>query len=279
LQEIIDFAFIILLIIAFCYGTISLLVFFVLTNNPILWRKGTSKFPFPITLKYSNDNKTAYWIHHQENCKGWVILLHYYVGKSESMAERGNYYINNGYSILFVDGPSHGLSKFSLRATAAHYSTNVLEIIEKEKIKNPILHGVSFGSTACLFLTKMIIYKALVLESSPYLLKNIFWSLFHYIKIPVWLFGWIPHIIFFRYRNFDWERNDPIRLLKFIDAPTLIFHAKKDKIFDHKIHAKIFKKLFQEDNNNYGKFIMVDDTKHTEINQSFLWEENISKIL
>jgi esterase/lipase len=279
LQEIDDFVFTILLIILFCYGTISLLVFFVLTNNPILWRKGTSKFPFPIKLKYTNNNKTAYWIHKQDNSKGWVILLHYYVGKSESMAERGKYYINNGYSVLFVDGPSHGLSKFSLRTTAVHYSTNVLEIIEKEKIQNPILHGVSFGSTACLFLSKMIIYKALILESSPYSLKNIFWSLFHYIKIPLWLFGWIPHMIFLRYRDFDWERNDPSTLLKHTNAPTLVFHAKRDKIFDFNIHAEIFKKIFSENNNNFGKFIAIEGTSHTGINKSPLWVNEISKII
>ncbi|OLS22626.1 MAG: hypothetical protein HeimC3_29000 [Candidatus Heimdallarchaeota archaeon LC_3] len=279
MPEILEFFIFITTFIIITYILLSLVVFFVLTNNPILWRKGTSNFPFPITLKYINDNKTAYWIHNQENSKGWVILLHYYVGKSESMAERGKFYLDNGYSLLLVDGPSHGLTKFSWRATAVHYSTTVLEIIEKEKIANPILHGVSFGSTACLFLSKMVIYKALILESSTYSIKNIFWSLFHYIHIPKWLFGWIPYVIFFRYRNFDWERNNPSNLLRFVDAPILIFHTKKDNIFDYERHAEIFRKIFSSNNYDYGRFITIEDTTHTEINKSPVWEETINTLL
>ena len=251
---------------------IVLLLFITLTNNIMFWRRGISTFPYKSELKFLIQPHIAYWLVHNSNHKGWVVLLHSFGGRSDYMVSRGCLFYNKGYSLLFVDGRSHGLSDYSLTTHSIAYAEDVVTILERELITNPIIYGVSYGAVACIELTKLIDIQAIILESCSATLKNIYWSILHYVHAPKYLFGWIPLIIFWHYRNFDWEKHDPVNLIKNVQVPLLIMHSRKDNVFLYNEHAPSLKKAIKNSN---GFFWAVDGMLHTKI---YLHKEWLGKV-
>ena len=89
-------------LIILLYSLISLGFIFVMTNNVKFWDRGASKFPFPVTLKFLTNPKRAYWIASNPEHRGWVVLLHFLGGRADSMANRGRFYYDKGYSLLLL---------------------------------------------------------------------------------------------------------------------------------------------------------------------------------
>ena len=148
-----------------------------------------SVFPYNYELKFLFKPCVAYWLIHNPVHQGQAVLLHNFGGRSDYRLLRGELFYNKRFSLLFVDGRSHGISNYSLRAYSLAYAEDIVAILEQEHINNPIIYGVSYGVIICLELTKMIDIWVVILASCSETLKTVYWSVLHYVHATTYLFG------------------------------------------------------------------------------------------
>ncbi len=96
-----------------------------------------------------------------------IVLLHGWGQNIDMMRPLGNY-LEDDYSILIIDLPGFGESTEPTYAWSLDdYVESVRKIIEKEKIKNPIVMGHSFGGKLAILYASKYEVKKLVLFAPP----------------------------------------------------------------------------------------------------------------
>ena len=97
-----------------------------------------------------------------------VVLLHGWGQNIEMMKPIGDN-LSKEYNILIIDLPGYGLSDEPSFAWTVHDYVDMLhKLLDKLKIKNPILVGHSFGGKISLLYASMYNVKKLVLFGSPF---------------------------------------------------------------------------------------------------------------
>ena len=223
------------------YAAISLFLFVFLTNNITIWRERSSNIPFGLTKgrqekKHLEKPRRIYWVCRNPSHKGWTVMLHSWGRKSERMVTRAQPHWDRGYSLLFVDARSHGESEYTRITTGYHYAKDVIEIMKKERIERPILHGLSFGAIAATIIAREYPVKALILEATSATIRAIYWDFYHYLRIPKIFFGWIPWLLL--KIDWPWDELAPKNSLKKQNIPIFLIHGEKDELFDPEKHAE-----------------------------------------
>lgn len=107
------------------------------------------------------------YIKYGNNKKDTVVLLHGWGQNIDMMKPVGNY-LEDDYNILIIDLPGFGESTEPTYAWSLDdYVEAVRKIIEKEKIKNPIVMGHSFGGKLAILYAAKYDTKKLVLFAPP----------------------------------------------------------------------------------------------------------------
>ncbi len=218
----------------------------------MFWRKKKSDIPFGLiegnqTMKMLQHPKRVYWLCNNPKKKGWVVLLHSWGRRSDRMVKQAEVYWERGYSLVFVDARSHGLSQYTIITTGYHYALDVKEILEKESIKNPIVHGLSFGAIASTILAQKYDVRALVLEAVTSEITTIYDDFLRVTRIPKIIYGWIPWLLL--KKNWPWEELAPINSLQRYKGPIFLIHGEKDDLFPYEQRVmKVWEKLKHRDN-------------------------------
>ena len=99
--------------------------------------------------------------------KDTIVLLHGWGQNIDMMRPLGNY-LEDDYNILIIDLPGFGNSTEPTYAWSLDdYVDSIRKIIEKEKIKNPIVMGHSFGGKLAILYASRYDVKKLVLFAPP----------------------------------------------------------------------------------------------------------------
>ena len=107
------------------------------------------------------------YIRYGNNKKDTIVLLHGWGQNIDMMKPVGNY-LEDDYNILIIDLPGFGESTEPTYAWSLDdYVEAVRKIIEKEKIKNPIVMGHSFGGKLAILYAAKYDTKKLVLFAPP----------------------------------------------------------------------------------------------------------------
>ena len=107
------------------------------------------------------------YVRYGNNKKDTIVLLHGWGQNIDMMKPLGNY-LEDDFNILIIDLPGFGNSSEPTYAWSLDdYVSSIREIILKEKIKNPILMGHSFGGKLAILYASKYDVKKLVLFASP----------------------------------------------------------------------------------------------------------------
>ncbi|RMG30437.1 MAG: alpha/beta hydrolase [Methanobacteriota archaeon] len=264
------------------YLTLSVLGIVVLNNNVVLlWRKQDYEIPFNATMK-SDKKIGAYWIARNAEPNGkTAILLHGWSENSSQMVSRAIPYWNLGYDLYFLDGPGHGKSGFAFFPNGVVYSERLLQLIKKERIEKPVVHGLSFGATAAAILATRHpdIIDTLVLESAPAQLTGVFADFLRFAGIPPIFFFLtigISELIFrLRYLGEFPQKYD----LTNLKPNTFILHGEKDTMFTVERH---FQKIQAQEKKNDTRILelwLVDNRGHSDISSHPEFEKRITMFL
>ncbi len=252
------------------YLVLNVLGFLLLNNNIVLlWRKQDYQFPFDATL-FMDKKIGAYWKACNPNPNGQtVVFLHGWSENSSQMTLRANIYWRLGFTLYFLDGPGHGRSGWHFFPTGVLYSERLHQLIQKEKIENPIVHGLSYGSIAAVILALRHpdLIQALVLESAPIHLNGIYSDFLRFAGIPPLLF--LPTIIFselvFRLRYLgEFPKNYDLTKLQ---PKTFIIHGEMDTMFTLDRHFNNLIRQIHERNDDICplEFWIADSKGHADI--------------
>ena len=107
------------------------------------------------------------YVRYGNNKKDTIVLLHGWGQNIDMMKPLGNY-LEDDFNIIIIDLPGFGNSSEPTYAWSLDdYVDAVRKIIEKEKIKNPIVMGHSFGGKLAILYASKYDVKKLVLFASP----------------------------------------------------------------------------------------------------------------
>lgn len=107
------------------------------------------------------------YVRYGNNKKDTIVLLHGWGQNIDMMRPLGNY-LEDDFNILIIDLPGFGGSSEPTYAWSLDdYVEAVREVIVKEKIKNPIVMGHSFGGKLAILYASKYEVKKLVLFASP----------------------------------------------------------------------------------------------------------------
>lgn len=274
---------IIVLILVLLYISGLLSIYLISTNNIMLWNRKRSILPFEgIDEKSTVNPHIVYWtVANPIKNDKWVILLHQYGGRSDFMVKQGKIYYELGFNLLFIDARSHGLSQFTRESNGVVYARDMIDIIQKEHIKDIFLHGVSFGGIAVLIAIKLIpkdIYiRGIIVEAIPKDIKNIYKNNIKYSPLPYFLYFWFPNFMRFRRKQFDWEGNSLDSILSQLTCPVMIIHSGSDKLYDPEIHFKTNKKAIA--NNKNGEAWLAPGMQHSHMNEHPEWESKVKSFV
>ncbi|NLL44852.1 MAG: alpha/beta hydrolase [Mollicutes bacterium] len=97
-----------------------------------------------------------------------IVLLHGWGQNIEMMIPIGEY-LKKDYRIVIIDLPGHGKSSIPTYPwTVNDYALAIKELLEKEKIKNPVLIGHSFGGKISLLYASKYDVQKLIVFGSPF---------------------------------------------------------------------------------------------------------------
>lgn len=252
------------------YLILNFLGFVLLNNNIVLlWRKQDYQIPFGATL-FKDKEIGAYWKACNPNPNGRnVVFLHGWSENSSQMALRANTYWRLGFTLYFLDGPGHGRSGWHFFPTGVLYSERLHRLIEKEKIENPIVHGLSYGAIAAaiLALRNPDLIQSLVLESVPTRLEGIYSDFLRFARLPPRLFFLtivLSELVFrLRYlgefpKNFDLTKLQPKTLILQGELDTMFAMDRHLNILIHQIHER-------EDDQCSLEFWIANSKGHSDI--------------
>ena len=249
----------------------------------MLWNRKRSLLPFTnIEEKALLHPKRVYWtVKNFEMTDKWAVLMHQYGGKADYMVKQGKIYYELGFNLLFIDARSHGLSQFVRESNGAIYGRDMIEIIQKEGIKDVFLHGVSFGGIAIIIASKLmpsdILLRGIIVEAVPKDVKNIYKHNLQYSPIPFFLYFWFPSYMRFRRKKFDWEGNSIDLLLSQLTCPVMVIHSGLDRLYDPNIHFEANKKAIAQ--NNRSASWLATGMQHSHMNEHPEWERKITEFV
>lgn len=238
--------FSVLVFIVLLYLSSCLLVYLILINNIQFWKRGSSIFlGFNIELSFMEHPKRAYYVAKHPAHQGWAILLHYYSAKSDVMATSGKIYWDKKLSLLFLDARGHGLSAYTRESSAYWYYNDAKDLVHHLNIQNNIIimHGISIGGYACLFLSQDIKPQILILEGIAAKLSTIYKDILSITPFPRWLYFWIPKILLYRRRHWNWEAHEPKNILATLEIPFFIIHGEKDRLYPVEKNIPVFNSI------------------------------------
>lgn len=261
------------------YFVSSLIVFFISNSNVIpSKRHHYYEMIFPGKMKFLGEPKIAYWVIKQNKIHKSVVFLHGFIGSSNEMMKRGEEYYIKGYDLYFIDNLDHGNSDTILFPTGIQYAEVALKIIEHEQIKNPIIHGLSMGGIAAVYIANNFpdIPSAIVVEDIPYNFDNIHQQLFKLVGFPYKPFFWLSYVS----KKIAWRKNkNQLKNynLKNITCSVFYIHCAEDKMFTTSDH---FDKIRNEFKNktNFESWL-VEGANHSEANFNKDFQHKISLFL
>lgn len=254
------------------------LTYFLLVNNLMLWKRGKSRFDFAVERKELGNPKRIYYLSHCKNSKGWVLLFHQYGGKAEDMGKRARTYLSLDYSVVMVDARGHGQSGWTRTTDALLFAQDMFEVVKAERLKNPfLLHGVSLGGFAAVFLAMWVDVKAIVVESIGSDLRTIYENMLRYSPFPYRFYWWLPTFLKWKRRHFDWVSHNPPYVLYRIKAPTLVVHSQDDNLYKPEEHLGLFYGALYD--NVMARVWLVPGVGHAHLESYTLWEEGLVKFL
>ena len=267
-------------IVVLIYLLVSVVLFIFFTNNFFFWRKGEYHIPFGLEegrqeRKFVENPKIAYTLCSHPKSKGWAVFFHSWGRNSARMVSIARPYWEKHYSLLFVDARGFGLSQYTRESTALLYARDTIRIMKKEGISNPIAHGLSFGAIAATILAKEYPVRALVVEALTSDLTTLYNDFFRALRIPKWLFWWIPALIY--HYDFPWEEYSPKNILKELTIPVFLIHGGNDIMFPPEVHFEENKRSLQE--NKRARFWLVKDSLHSKMYLNPLYPQRIKEFL
>ncbi len=257
------------------YVVMGILVFWILTNNIFIWRSKDYEIPFEGTKKGWLPKGIRYWRCDNPNHVGdrWVVLLHSWGRNSARMVERGQIYWDRGYSLILLDAWSHGQSKYKRTTTALWFAEHAHDVVQKEGIPPPIVHGLSFGAIAATVYAANFPVRALVAEALMNNVKDMMFGFLRYMKIPTSLFGW--EVILLLKSGFPWEKVNPSNNLPMVKAPIFLIHGENDKMFPVDIHFSRNTLLLKEDDVSW----VVKNSPHSKMCRYPGYREKVEEFL
>ena len=238
--------FTILLLIILLYFSSCFVVYLTLINNIQFWKRGASTFSeFPTELSFMEHPKRAYYVAKHPEHRGWAIVLHHFGAKSEVMATSGKIYWDVKLSLVFLDARGHGLSAYTKETSVYWYHNDAKDLVHHLNLQNDIIvmHGISVGGFACVFLAQDVKTKILIIEGISALLSPIYKDILSYTPFPAWIYFWIPKILFYHRRHWNWEDHEPKNILATLQIPFFIILGEHDKIYPVEKNLPEFKAI------------------------------------
>lgn len=257
------------------YVIISIFVFFAVNSNIFLNRR-FAKYDLKLNaeLRFLEPDHIAYWVAKNGDSTKNAIVLHGFTRNSSVVEGRAMIYWNLGYNVYLVDNASHGQSKSILFPSGFQYSWVVKEIIHKENISDPVIHGVSMGAIAAAYIAQKYpkIPKFIVCEALPNNFDNLYNELLQYMKVPTFLFFWVDWLS----RKTVWRMfrdKDADYILTDIKCPMFYIHGKNDQMFKYEDH---YNKTIQELNgkDNFESWL-VPNSRHSAMNENPDFESRV----
>ncbi|MCH8908121.1 MAG: alpha/beta hydrolase [Candidatus Heimdallarchaeota archaeon] len=249
-------------------------------NNPLYFKNRNYTIPFGLDngkQEKKKLNKIRYTLCYNPSLAivKWTVLLHSWGRNSLRMVTRAEIYWENGYSLVFIDARSHGQSKYVRVSKAIDFAEDTVAILQEEKISMPVIHGLSFGSIAALFVANNYETKALIGEAMATRFDVMFKDLLNYLHFPRIIFGWIPWLIMNWPWNFPWEIMHPEEVLKTITVPIFLIHGQDDSMFDFRDHYEPNKVSLKETDS----FWLVEGSKHDKMALNPLYHKKMEKFI
>lgn len=269
-----------LVAITIIFVLFQLFALFMMLNNAFYFKDRNYTLPFGLNdgnQEKKKLNKIHYTLCHNRSLDvvKWVVLLHSWGRNSVRMVTRAKIYWENGYSLVFIDARSHGKSKYVRVSKAIDFAEDTIAILHDEKISMPVIHGLSFGSIAGLFVAYNYETKALVGEAMATRFDVMFKDFLSYLRFPRILFGWIPWLITHWPWNFPWEVMHPEEALKKIKVPIFLIHGKNDSMFRFKDHFQPNKASLKETDFSW----LVEGSKHSKMALDPLYTQKIRNFI
>lgn len=249
----------------------------------MLWNRKRSILPFDaIEEKALFHPKRVYWtVLNPTATQKWAVLMHQYGGRSDYMVKQGKIYYELGFNLLFIDARSHGLSQIVRESNGVIYAVDMIEILQKEGIKDVFLHGVSFGGIAIVIASKLlpkdIFLRGIVAEAIPKDVKNIYKNNLEYSPIPFFLYFWFPSYMRFRRNKFDWDGNSMDLLLSQLTCPVMVIHSGLDRLYVPKIHFEVNKKAISQ--NPRSASWLAPGMQHSHMNEHPDWAQKVREFV
>ncbi len=208
-----------------------------------------------------------------------VILLHGWTANSGMMVNRAKIYMKRGFTVYLLDAPSHGVNKTTFFPNTVQYARALDELILTDRITQPILHGVSFGSIAIVFAvsSRKVKAKALVLEALPSSMDRIFFDMMRYAHIPVPLFYWVGWISTESMRHYFLRTQTRFDLTS-ITVPIFLIHGQQDKMFPCQENFEKNKKLLNNLKKNFSSW-EVGGSSHSEMDKNKEYPEKLNEFI
>lgn len=245
--------FIILVIIILLYFSSCFVVYLTLINNIQFWKRGASTFSaFPTELSFMEHPKRAYYVAKHPEHRGWAIILHHFGAKSDVMTTSGKIYWDAKLSLVFLDARGHGLSAYTKESSVYWYYNDAKDLVDHLNLQNDdikVMHGISVGGFACVFLAQDVKTKILIIEGISALLSPIYKDILSYTPFPGWLYFWLPKILFYRRRHWSWEEHEPKNILATLHIPFFIILGEQDEIYPVEKNLPVFKEIVSKKEN------------------------------
>ncbi len=184
-----------------------------------------------------------------KNPKGAILYFH---GNKGSLKRWGNLSLpltHYGYDVFVMDYRGYGKST-GVRTENSMYNDAQIcyEHLLKSYHENSIVvYGRSLGGTFAAFVGSKNSPKLLILEATFNGMNDVMYN-----KLPILPYD---YLLKFKFETFQ--------LISNVNVPTIIFHGNKDRL----VPIDLSKRLYENSNKKYTKFIEVDGATHHNIGE------------